>query len=644
MLINGVVPDEITVVSLLYSCSRLEYLDLGRWVHGIILKRGILTDFFVAAGLIDMYAKCRCLDGAYLVFNKMTERNVGCWNAMIDGFAKSSDLLSAKLLFDRMDQRDIVSWNVMISAYVSMKLGEEAISLFKTLLLERELKPNDITMLSVVSACAKLGNLKTAKWVHGFITEYEICLSIGLYNALIDMYSRCGSLELSLLVFNNMPQRDHISWNTMISNYVREKHFEEALSLFRAMRMSCLKPDEVSIGIILKVFMEVRDFEMARSIYAHIEKIGMIQDGVIGNSLIDMYAKRGPIDDASKLFFLMPSRDIVCWNTMIAGYLRHGDIEFAQTLFDQMPSKDLLSWNTMITGYAQFGLTNRALALFSTMPLKPDKVTTVSLISACSQMGDAGLGSCFHAILIRTGIEHDLVIDNALITCMLSAGAHVAHRIFASVRQNDRNVSTWSAMISGLAMHGHAFKAIELFHAMQKAGCPPDDITFVALLSACSHAGLIEEGEELFNSMSQVYGITPSVEHYGCMVDLLGRAGLLDKAVEVVRNMPMKPEASVLSALLGACRIHGNTELAESVIKRFELEEIECEGIYLLISNVYAAASKWNEVGSVRKLMRVRGFRKKEAGHSLILRQNESKAMDEGKLVYSPHCVSKYYL
>ena len=342
-------------------------------------------------------------------------------------------------------------------------------------------------------------------------------------------------------------------------------------------------------------------------------------DAVSWNAMIDGYFKCGDLESAERLFESMPCPNVGSWNAMITGYARCGRVEDSRRLFDEMPQRDEVSWSAMIDGYVQQDCFKEALMVFNEMQrrgIRVRKFVMSSVLAACANVGALDQGRWIHAYVERNSIQLDAILGTSLVDMYAKCGRlDLALELFDRI--HSKEVFTWNAIIGGLAMHGRADEALKLFSQMQMEKFKPDRITFVGVLNACAHAGLVEEGLQFFNSMEKVHGIRPVVEHYGCMVDLLGRAGLLDEALDIINTMPMKPNAAVWGALLGACRIHGNVELGERVGEILLELEPQNSGRYALLSNIYARAGRWDDVSRVRKLMKERGVRT-TPGSSLI--------------------------
>ncbi|KAL6204131.1 hypothetical protein ACLB2K_021399 [Fragaria x ananassa] len=339
------------------------------------------------------------------------------------------------------------------------------------------------------------------------------------------------------------------------------------------------------------------------------------------NMILNLYALCGEVRDARKMFDKMPQRDVVTWNTMMTVLVKRGDVEEAYDLFLRMPERNVRSWTLMISGFAQRGKPKEAVRVFLEMEeagVRANEVTVVAVLAACADLGDLDLGRRVHEYSSRSGFGRNVWICNTLIEMYVKCGClEDARRVFDAMK--DRTVVSWSAMISGLAMHGQAEEALRLFSNMVEIGMDPNHVTFVGLLHACSHMGFVDKGREFFERMTADYGIVPRIEHYGCMVDLLSRAGLLQEAYEFIMNMPIKPNGVVWGALLGGCKVHRNIELAEVATKHLaELDPLN-DGYYIVLSNIYAEAQRWEEVASVRKLMRDRGVKKTPGWSSITV-------------------------
>eukprot|EP01018_Ginkgo_biloba_P015477 Gb_20634 [translate_table: standard] len=556
MQLAHVKANRVTFAAVLSACAGLEAVEYGEELHANIIKIGFVLDVTVSNALITMYAKCRNLEDALRNFDKMPERNVVTWNAIIAGYAQNGH-------------------------------GKEALELFCQMQLGW-IKLNHITFASVLSACAALATLQQGEEAHAHIIRSGYESDISVSNALVTMYAKCGSMEAAHKIFNKILERDIVSWNAIIAGYAQNEQGGHALNFFCKMQLAGMKPNEFTFPSILSACASLVALEEGKGVHAHIIRTGFLLETSAWNALITMYANCGVISDALKLF-------------------------------DKIPTRDKSSWNAMIGGYSQNGYGEEALKLFCQMlwvGLKPDEITFVILLSTCAMLAALEQGKQIHTHVIKTGFELYISSGSSLITMYAKCGS-IEDAVKVFDKMSERNVISWTAMIAGYAQHGCGQEALQLFELMQQAGVKPNPITFIGVLSACSHVGLVTEGRCYFDSMSRDHGMTPSVEHYACMVDVLGRAGRLDEAEEFINSTPLEHGTTLWRILLGACRIHGNMELGERAAKCILQLEPEEVSSYVLLSNIYAAAGKWDDVANVRQLMKDRGV-KKEPGRSWI--------------------------
>eukprot|EP01018_Ginkgo_biloba_P029665 Gb_20774 [translate_table: standard] len=539
--------------SLLQTCMSIKILNQ---IHAHMLITGLYHDVYWGTKLVKVYSKYGSLSNARLVLDKIQNRNVFLWNAIIRGYASNGFCEATLALYCQMQQEGI--------------------------------QPDEYTFPFVLKACAGLSALEEGKKIHHNIVRSGFRVDIFVATALIDMYAKCGSIDDARKVFDKMSTRDVVSWSAMIAGYAHNGRASEALTLFHQMQLEDMKPNSVTFACVLPACAQLGAMQQGKLIHDYIIRSGFESDVIVGTALIDMYAK--------------------C-----------GSLEIARKLFDKMSERNVVSWSAMIAGYAQNGHANEALKLFDQMQLlgvKPDSVTMVSVLQACAHLGALQQGKWIHDYIIRNHFEADVSVGTALIDMYAKCGSvEVARQCFDKMPK--RNVISWSAMISGYGMHGHGDDALTLFSQMQETNTLPDDITFISVLSACGHAGLVDEGWHYFNCMSQYYCITPRAKHYACMVDLLGRAGHLNEAQDFIKRMPLEPDAGVWGALLSACRTHGNIELGKRVAERLFGLEPENAGYYVLLSNIYATAGRWEDVATVRMMMKERGL-KKTPGCSFI--------------------------
>lgn len=489
------------------------------------------------------------------------------------------------------------------------------------LLLDRcRESPNKFTFPFVIKAASELKASQVGRGFHGMVMKSSLASDVFILNSLVHFYGSCGDMDLAYRVFLNIPRKDVVSWNSMIKAFVQGDCPDEAFKLFREMEMENVKPNDVTMVGVLSACGKKADIEFGRWLCSYIQRNGIAVNLTLNNAMLDMYVKCGSIEDAKELFDTMPEKDVVSWTTMLDGYTRMGDYDEAQRVFEAMPNEDIAAWNVLISSYEQNGKPKEALAVFHKLQVsksaKPDEVTLVSSLSACSQLGAIDPGRWIHVYMKRQGFKLNCHLTTSLIDMYAKCGdLEKALEVFYSVERKD--VYVWSAMIAGLAMHGRGRDAIDYFSEMLKAKVKPNAVTFTNILCACSHAGLVEEGTGLFHQMEPVYGVVPGVKHYACMVDMLGRSGCLQEALEVIEKMPISPTASIWGALLGASGLHGNVELAEHACSKLLELDPRNHGAYVLLSNIYAKTDKWDQVSRLRKVMRDSGI-KKEPGCSSI--------------------------
>ncbi|XP_031268760.1 pentatricopeptide repeat-containing protein At3g04750, mitochondrial [Pistacia vera] len=522
----------------------------------------------------------------------------------------------AILLFTYFTPRpNLYIYNTMISA-LSFSTGQ-AFVVYNSM-LRLCFWPDKYTLLYLLKAAKYIIEVKQIH-CHAIVMGL---LSYGyLQNSLIKMYTENGQMGLAHKTFLCMPRPDVASFNIMIVGYAKKRYSLEAIKLFHEMVVSGFQPDEFTMLGLLVCCGQLADVRLGKSVHAWMErrKHFISSNLILGNALLDMYVKSEELELAESTFDILMVKDVITWNTMIAGFAKVGELESAQNLFNQMPSKDLVSWNSLIAGYAQSGDYMMVRELFNNMvaqKIMPDNVTMINVVSVAAEVGILDQGRCIHGMVVRMEIKTDAFFGSALIDMYCKCGSiERAFKVFREVTEKD--VTVWTTMISGFAFHGYGKKALQLFSEMQQE-VRPNNVTVVAVLSACSHSGLVDEGLKLFNSMKEEFGIEPTTEHYGCLVDLLGRSGRLADAKDVIEKMPMKPSQSIWGAILSACRAHGNVEIAEIALRELLKLEPEKEGGYVLLSNIYAANKKWSYSDKIREIMESRGV-KKTAGCSSVV-------------------------
>lgn len=501
---------------------------------------------------------------------------------------------------------------------------------------------------------AKFGKLSDAQNLFNKMTNRDIYS----WNAMLLAYAKVGLLEDLCVVFDQMPFRDSVSYNTLITSFANNGYPGKALKVLARMQEDGLLPTEYSYVSALQACSHIVDFRHGKQIHGRVIVGNLVQNVFVCNAMIDMYAKCGDYDRARWLFDQMVNKNVVSWNLMISVYVKKGNpdeciclfdqmqlsglkpdqitvsnvlsayfhighIDDAKRIFDKLTDKDEICWTTMIAGYAQNGREEDALMLFGDMlheDVRPDCYTISSVVSSCAKLASLYHGQVVHGKAILMGVDHNMLVSSALVDmyckCGVTSDAWVIFKAMPT-----RSVVTWNAMISGYARNGQASEAVALYENMLQVKLKPDNITFVGVLSACINDDMIQEGQRYFDSISE-HGMTPTLDHYACMVTLLGRSGYINKAVEMINVMPHKPDYLIWSTLLSVSAMKGDIEHAELAAKHlFELDPLNA-GPYIMISNMYAACGRWKDVAAVRSLMKINNA-KKFAAYSWIEIENE---------------------
>lgn len=550
MKFHGFRPSKITFISILDACTSVVALEKGREVHALIVESGYEQDVVVGNALVNMYGKCQSLN-------------------------------IAKLMFARMSHHDTVSWNIIISQNGHAK---ETLELFHQMHLEG-VKPDRMTFIYILDTCASLGFLNEGQLYHTFIKNSKLENDIVVGNALITMYGRCRSLSCARSVFEGMTYRDIVTWNAMIVACAQNGHGQEALRLFHEMALAGMKPDTITFICILDGCAKAALLDEGKMIHKEITENGYEQDTMIGNALISMYGK--------------------C-----------GSLENARTVLSRIIQRTVVSWNAVLTACIQNGHGREALVLFCRMKLEgvpPDAITFICTFEACTSLTALEEGQEIHMAVVDCGWELDPVLANALINMYGKCGSlNDARSVFRDMHHP--NVVSWTAMIAACAQNGHGNEALVLFHQMQSEGVKPNHITFTCVLTACSQTGQLDDGRQHFVSINRDHGMTHTLEHYVCMIDLLCRTGHLDEAEDLIIKMPFKRVAVAWLSLLGACRIHGDLERGSRAAKIcIELNPKNATP-YIMMSHIYAASGRWDDVARMREALKNLGIYSQEEG------------------------------
>ncbi|KAK8494618.1 hypothetical protein V6N13_029858 [Hibiscus sabdariffa] len=551
-------PNTSTLVLLIQACRNVGAYHKGLEIHGFVIRSGLSAIGSIQNSLISVYV---CID-----------------------------MGSAQKLFDEMSEKDVISWSVMIEGYLQSEEPDFALQLFREMVSEGGIQPDGITAASVLKACGRLKDMDLGELVHGVVIKRGDYDDLFIGNSLINMYSKCNAVGSAFQVYREMSRKNNVSWNSMLFGFVFNEKYSEALSLFNLMGEEGVEVDEVTIVNFLHICKHFVLASPCKSVHCLIIRWEYELNDLVINSLIDAYAKCNLVDLAWKLFDGWKGRDAVAWSTMIAGFAHCGKPDEAVRVFCEMIKTQE----------------------------KPTFITIMNLLEACSISAELGRSKWAHGVAIRRDTAVDVAVATAIVDMYAKCGAiDTSRRVFNQMQQ--KNVVSWSAMVAAYGMNGLPNEALALLPEMKSQGLKPNSVTALSVLSACSHGGLVKEGLAFLNSMVHEYGIVPESEHYSCVIDMLGRAGKVDIAMELIKQIPggLKVGASAWGALLSACRSHGKSELGAGALSHIlELEPMNSAG-YLLGSSMYAAEGSWNDARTMRRLVKERGVRVC-AGYSLV--------------------------
>lgn len=534
MLEENVAPDNYTYPVLVHACAARLSETEGKQIHGHVFKMGFGSDVYVQNTLINMNAVCENMVDARQLFDESPCLDSVTWNSILGGYVQTGDVEEARYIYDRMPEKNTIASNSMIV-----------------------------------------------------------------------LFGKAGRVAEACRLFDEMMEKDMVSWSALISCYEQNEMYEEALAMFVKMISKGIMVDEVVVITALSACAHLLVVLTGRLIHSLVVKIGIETYLNLQNALIHMNASCGEIMAAEKLFGSAHHLNQITWNSMLSGYLRCGSVKDAKEFFESMPEKDVVSWSAMISGYAQHDQFSETLALFQEMQhhgIRPDETTLVSVISACTHLAALDLGKWIHAFIRKNDLKVNAILGTTLIDMYMKCGC-VENALEVFHGMAEKGISSWNALILGLAMNGLVEKSLNIFSEMKTCGVTPNEITFVAVLGACRHMGLVDEGRHHFDSMVREYKIEPNVKHYGCMVDLLGRAGMLKEAEELIKSMPMAPDVATWGALLGACKKHGNHDMGERIGRRLIELQPDHDGFHVLLSNICASRGNWDDVLEIRGTM-----------------------------------------
>jgi pentatricopeptide repeat protein len=682
LALAGISPDNFAFPAVLKAVAGLRDVNLGKQIHAHVFKFGYASSSVTVANtLVHMYGKCGNIGDVYKVFDRMTVRDHVSWNSIIaalcrfeewelaleafrlmlfeneapssftlvsgalassnlcrhDGlrlgkqlhayslrtgiwrtytnnafmvmYAKLGRVADSQALFELFEDRDMVSWNTMISSFSQNDQFLEALSFLRLMVLEGT-KPDGVTFASVLPACSHLEMLDRGEEIHAYALKTTNLLENSFVgSALVDMYCNCQQVESGRRVFDGILEWSIALFNAMVTGYAQNEHDEKALNLFFQMVLDGICPNTTTMSSVLPASVRCELFSDMEGMHGYVIKRGLERDRYMQNALMDMYFRMGKIEISEYIFNSMEARDIVSWNTMITGYVicgRHNDalnlLHEMQIIEEQNKADDCEEKNMV--------------------PLKPNSVTLMTVLPGCASLAALAKGKEIHGYALRHLLASDVAVGSALVDMYAKCGClDFCRRVFD--RMPIKNVITWNVLIMAYGMHGRGEEAFELFKDMvaegdKSDGLRPNQVTFIAILAACSHSRMVNEGLYLFHRMKENHGVEPAPDHYACVVDLLGRAGQLEEAYEIINTMPPEfDKTDAWSSLLGACRIHQNVEIGEIAAKNLLDLEPNVASHYVLLSNIYSSAGLWEKAMDIRKRMKEMGVRK-EPGCSWI--------------------------
>lgn len=630
--------------SFISKYSREGYVDEARVLFDIMPHKNLVTYNAMLSG----YLQSGRLNEACEFFEKMPYKNVVSWTSMLGGLANAGRIEDARKLFDVMPEKNIVSWNSLVAGLIRNGSLEEARQVF-----DQIPDKNVVSWNAMVAGYAENGRMEEAR----VLFDDMNCRNVITWTSMIAGYCRAGNVEEAYYLFQTMPEKNVVSWTAMIGGFTRNSLYKEALLLFLRMRFSDAKPNGETfislayacaglgfpcLGKQLHVQLIINGWEnddydsrLCRSLIQMYSALGLMDfahnifeknltncDSQSFNSLINGYIQVGQLHKAQILFDKASIQNRIAWTCLITGYLSAGEVSKACNLFNNMPDRDAIAWTSMIYGHVQNELIAEAICLFAEMRahgVSPLNSTYSVLFGAIGAMAYLDQGRQLHGMRLKTVYEYDLILENSLISMYAKCGEiGEAYKIFSNMAYRD--IISWNSMIMGLSDHGRAIETLKLYEAMLEHGIYPDSVTFLGVLTACGHAGLVDRGWDLFRAMTNAYAVQPGLQHHISMINLLGRAGKVKDAEEFVSRLPIEPNCAIWGALLGVYLMNktdADADLARIAAKRLlVLDPLNAPG-HVALCNIYAASGRHTEETNLRKEMSLKGVRK-AAGCSWI--------------------------
>ncbi|KAA8542894.1 hypothetical protein F0562_024046 [Nyssa sinensis] len=552
--------EEETYSHLLRRCVEASALHYGKAMHAKFVKTALLSSLFLRNHLLNLYLRL-------------------------------GDLINGHKLFEEIPDKNVVSWTAIIAGFVQQGCPDKALSLFYRMHCDG-MKPNEFTFVSALHACSFSKSLTPAYQIYAMIVRFGFESNIFLVNAFLTALIRHNRLAEASEAFEHCLGKDIVSWNAMMAGYL-QFWYTQVPSFWCRMNREGVRSDNFTFSCILTGLAALSDLRLGVQVHAQLVKSGHGSEMCVGNSLVDMYLKSQNLVDGFKAFVEIPLQDVCSWTQMAAGCMNCGEPNKALEVIGEMRK----------------------------MGVMPNKFTLATALSACANLASLEEGRKVHGLRIKLGDDVDVCVDNAMIDMYAKCGCmEDALGVFRSM--NDRSVISWTTMIMGCAQNGHSRKALEIFDLMRQSSAEPNYITFICVLYACSQGGFVDEGWKYFSSMSYDHGISPGEDHYACMVNLLGRAGCVKEAEELILRMPFRPSVLVWQTLLGACQIHGDMETAKRAAEHAIDLDKEDPSTYVLLSNMFAGLCKWDSVGMLRELMETRDVKKMPGSSWIEINRN----------------------
>ncbi|XP_010496540.1 PREDICTED: pentatricopeptide repeat-containing protein At4g08210 [Camelina sativa] len=581
-------PNEFMYSAVLKACGLVGDLQLGRLIHERIAKENLSSDVVLMNAVVDMYVKNGRLSEANNSFREISRTNSTSWNTLISGYCKAGLIDEAVSLFHRIPQPNVVSWNCMISGFVD-KSSPRALE-FLVRMQREGLVLDGFALPCGLKACSFGGLLTMGKQLHCCVVKSGLESSPFARSALIDMYANCGSLIDAADVFH---QGKHALcnsvavWNSMLSGFFINEENEAALALLLRMHQSDLCFDSYTLSGALKICINLVNLRLGRQVHGLVVTSGYELDCIVGSFLVDLHANFGDIQDAHKLFHRLPNKNIIAFSGLIRGCVKAGFNSVAFYLFRQLIK----------------------------LGLDADQFIVSSILKVCSSLATLGWGKQIHGLCVKKGYESEHVTATGLVHMYVKCG-EIDNGVVLFDGMLERDVVSWTGIIVGFGQNGRVKEAIQYFHKMISSGVVPNEVTFLGLLSACRHSGLLEEARLFLELMKSEYGLIPYQEHYYCVVDLLGQAGRFQEAEELINQMSLEPDKTIWMSLLTACGTHKNARLVTVIAEKLLTAFPEDPSVYTCLSNVYATLGMWDQLSEVREAAKKLGA--KESGMSWI--------------------------